>query len=256
VQRLVDLVHEDDTALLGLVTIKSVEAPDGRRVRTHAVNVAILSLVLSRQAGLGRTAMAEVGLAALLHDVGLDATEDAALHGLHGAECLLQLGPVESVARPALVALEHHVEGGAAECDASTRIVQIADIYDSLTARGGPAATPDRVLSFLLRQRGTSCDATLAKALAHALGVYPPGTLVRLDGGEIGVVLRANRDKDLLDRPLVRILCDSSGKPVSTVRTVDLAARDEQGQFVAAIATSLAPQTREQSPAAIFLGTR
>ena len=256
VHRLVDLVHEDDTTLLGLVTIKSLETPEGRRVRTHAVNVAILSLVLSRQAGLPRQAMAEVAMAALLHDVGLDATEDSALHGLHGAECLLQLGPIESVVRPALVALEHHVEGDLAECGTSTRIVQIADLYDTLTARGGAAATPDRVLSFLLRQRGASCDPTLVKALAHALGVYPPGTLVRLEGGETGVVLRANRHPDLLDRPLVRVLRDASGKRCETVRTIDLAARDENGHFVAAIATSLAPAAHEESPAAIFLGAR
>jgi HD-GYP domain-containing protein (c-di-GMP phosphodiesterase class II) len=190
---------------------------------------------------MARAALAELGLAALLHDIGLDATGDTALHGLHGAECLLQLGPVESVARPALVALEHHEEGAAAsECDTATRIIQIADAYDTLTARGGNA-TPDRVLAFLLDDAAKHSDATLVKMLARALGMYPPGTVVRLAGGEVGVVLRANRDARLLDRPLVQVLRDASGRPCETVRTIDLAVRDERG-FVAAILAAVAPE--------------
>src|SRR5262245_13233281 len=48
VQRLVDLAFEDDTTLVALTAIKSIATADERRVRTHAINVAILSLVLAR----------------------------------------------------------------------------------------------------------------------------------------------------------------------------------------------------------------
>jgi hypothetical protein len=260
VQHMVDLVHEDPSPLVGLTTVKSM-VPGGavRMVRTHAANVAILSVVVAREARLGRNDQVEVGLAGLLHDVGLDATQDTSRHALHGAECLLQLGPVDHVARPALVALEHHLEpeasGGApaGERDAATRVVRIADAYDTLTARGPSGARPDRVLRFLLHESGSRFDAPLVKLFARSLGAYPPGTTVRLTNGEVGVVLRSCRDVNRLDRPLVRVLRDASGRVLDGCLTVDLAApsgtRTERR-----IAASIDPAPLGIAPAAVFLG--
>lgn len=261
VQRMVDLAEEDATTLVGLTSVKAL-APHRRSkvVRTHGVNVAILSIILGREAGLHRGDLAEVGLAGFLHDVGLDATGDPNVHALHGAECLLQLGPVEMVLRPALVALEHHVhedaleDASTGEREAVTRIVQIADAYDTLTACCGAAGRPDRVLRYLLEQGAKRFDPALVKLLARALGVFPPSTVVQLDNGEVGVVLRSHRDPAHLDRPLVRLVRDASGaKPVGVV-TVDLAERDAHG-YVRRIVHSLDPEPLDVAPAAVFLGT-
>ena len=261
IQRLVELVEEDSTALVGLTTIKAIALPEsGQVVRTHGVNVAILAIVLARAARVRRSDLAEVGIAALLHDVGLDATGDPSVHALHGAECLLQLGPVDKVMRPALVALEHHApedeldETSAFERDAATRIVQVVDAYDTLTAGCGGAGRPDRVVRFLLREAGKRFDAALVKLLAHALGIYPPGTVVRLLTGEIGIVLRPNHDPQKLDRPLVRILRDASGAPRAGIATLDLAERNASG-FVHTIERSVDPLPLGIAPAAVFLGT-
>jgi HD superfamily phosphodiesterase len=261
VQRMVDLVEEDATTLVGLTSVKALAPQHSSTVvRTHGVNVAILSIVLGREAALRRADLAEVGLAAFLHDVGLDATGDPNVHALHGAECLLQLGPVETVLRPALVALEHHVQedaledASAVERDAVTRIVQIADAYDTLTACCGAVGRPDRVLRFLLQQGAKRFDSALVKLLARALGIYPPSTIVRLDNGDVGVVLRSHRDPAQLDRPLVRVVRDAAGKVRTGVVTVDLAERDTLG-YVRRIVESLDPEPLGISPAAVFLGT-
>jgi len=261
VQRMVDLVEEDATTLVGLTTVKALAPHHGSKVvRTHGVNVAVLSIVLGREGQLRRTDLAEVGLAAFLHDVGLDATGDPDVHALHGAECLLQLGPVETVLRPALVALEHHVHEDAledaskVERDAVTRIVQIADAYDTLTACCGAGSRPDRVLRYLLDQGAKRFDPTLVKLLARALGVFPPGTVVRLDNGEVAVVLRSHRDPAHLDRPLVRVVRDAQGARHAGVVTIDLAERDAHG-YVRRIAESLDPEPLGVAPAAVFLGT-
>jgi hypothetical protein len=257
VQRMVDLVHEDDTALVGLTAVKALAPKGGTQfVRTHAANVAILSIRLGAQAKLGRAELAEIGLAALLHDVGLDATGDPAMHGLHGAECVLQLGPFESVVRPALLALVHHmspqeIEAVSGGRDAVTAIVQIADAYDTLTARGG---RPDLVLRFLLLEAGRRFDTTLVKLFAHALGIYPPGSTVRLTSGEVGVVLRACRDPRGLDRPLIRLLRDASGRPLPKVATLDLDAREPRTD-ARVVASAIDPRPLGIAPAAVFLGT-
>jgi hypothetical protein len=254
---MVDLLLEEDTALVGLTTVKAIASGRGGRVvRTHAANVAILSILLGRQAKLGRGALAEIGLAALLHDVGLDATGDSGMHGLHGAECVLQLGPFESVVRPALVALVHHASTddiGATttgDRDVVTAIVKIADAYDTLTAHGG---RPDAVLQFLLQQAGRQLDAALVKLFAQAIGAYPPGCAVRLTSGEIGVVLRAGRQPSAQDRPLVRLLRDANGRAVTGISTVDLAARTPEG-YPRTIACAVEPQQFGIAAPAVFLG--
>jgi hypothetical protein len=261
VQRMVDLMQEDATALVSLTSIKAVQTRKTHGfVRTHGVNVAILSILLGRQARLSRPNLAEVGLAGFMHDVGRDATGDSGVHALHGAECLLQLGPAEMVMRPALVALEHHIqeeeqgEATLGEPDAATRIVRVADAYDTLTACTGAAGRPDRVLRFLLRQAGKRFDAVLVKLLAHALGVYPPGTVVRLDSGDVGIVMRPSRDPRHLDRPLVRLLRDPAGRPSPGVATADLSERGAHG-YVRTIACALDPATVGLAPTAILLGT-
>ena len=105
----------------------------------------------------------------------------------------------------------------------------------------------------LAARRRRHYDCTLLKAFAAALGVYPPGTVVQLENQEVGVVLRANRDPSLIDRPLVQILLDERGRPYGTVRTVDVATRDAHG-FVTTIRSALAAQPRGLAAARVFLG--
>jgi len=262
VQRLVDLVLDDDTTLLGLTAVKALRNPaSGALLPTHGVNVAVLSLVLAREVGLGRAAMVDVGLAALAHDAGPDSIADPMQRALRGARFLLQLAPIAGVVRPVLAAVEQHAHEEAPgrlvapeSRDLTTRIVQIARAYDALTAHGGREGRPDRVLALLLAEEGGRLDRTLLKLFAHAIGIYPPGTVVRLDGGEVGVVLRPNRDPERLDRPRVRLLLDPSGQPLAAAPVVDLAARDAHG-FVRSVAAVLDAEPLGLTPGALFTGS-
>lgn len=261
VQRLVDLVLEDDTTLLGLTAVKALRTSgSGALLPTHGVNVAVLSLVLAREVGLAREEMVDVGLAALAHDAGPDSIADPMQRALRGARFLLQMGPIASVVRPVLAAVEQHAHEEAPgrlvspeTRDLTTRIVQIARAYDALTAHGGRDGRPDRVLALLLADEGGGLDPTLLKLFVHAVGIYPPGTVVRLDGGEVGVVLRPNRDPERLDRPHVRLLLDPSGQPLASAPVVDLAARDARG-FVRSVAAVLDAEPLGLTPGAVFTG--
>jgi hypothetical protein len=261
VQRLVDLVLDDDTTLLGLTAVKALRTPErGTLLPTHGVNVAVLSLVLAREVGLGREELVEVGLAALAHAAGPDSMADPTLRALRGAGFLLQMGPVTGVVRPVLAAVEQHAHEetpgqlvSPESRDLTTRIVQIARAYDALTAHGGREGRPDLVLELLLADESGRLDRTLLKLFAHAIGIYPPGTVVRLDGGEVGIVWRANRDPERLDRPHVRLLLDPSGQPLAAADVVDLAARDARG-FVRSIAAVLDAEPLGVTPGAVFTG--
>ncbi len=276
-QRLVDLLEEDDTPLLGLTCVKSMEGYE----LTHAVNVTILSLALARAAGLTKAHTEHVGLAAFLHDLGqLDVPpglleREGALsgaewqqmrrHTLHGALRLLDAGPLEFMAPAALTALEHHLgmwgEGypklpAGWTPGVGSQIVHITDTYDALTSRRvyrQHAVSPDRVMAYLLDNAGLRFEPTLVRHFVGLLGLYPPGTTVQLDNQAVGVVVRPNRDTARLHRPQVCLAIDADGKPIEQDPIVDLALTDSTtGGFAHSVRRCVDPEPFEIAPAAVF----
>jgi len=280
VQRMFDLLVEDDAPLLGLTCIKNMQGYE----LTHAVNVTILSLALAREVQLAKRDIEIVGIAAFVHDIGqmdvpaaiverhgpLSEEEWATMrqHTLHGALRLLEGGPLDLVAPAALVALEHHLglwADGHPRLPAgwtmsvASQIVHVTDTYDALTSRRvyrQRAVRPDQVLAYMLENAGLRFDAALVKSFIRLLGIYPPGTTVRLDDDSIGVVVRPNRTPERLHRPQVCMLLDGAGQPLSDNPVVDLGQiEDRSGGFARSVGACIDPDPFEISPAAIFLGS-
>ena len=201
----------------------------------HSVNVCLLSMALGRFAGLEKEQIRLLGLGALLHDIGRVVVDEAALihegrlsnedwaqvrlHPQEGALAIMAAsGPGQDLA--AAVALEHHVrvDGGGYPDLAGrqpglfSRIVAIIDAYDAITSYRPyrPARTPNEALRVLLAGAGKAHDADLLRMFIEMMGHYPPGSLLRLAGGEIvmvtpsedpsAVVVR-DRDGTVVERP-------------------------------------------------------
>lgn len=227
VHRLADGIEEDEPGWLALTAVHRV-ARGARVLQTHSVNVTILAVAMARALGLSRDDQAQVGLAAFVHDVRRQ--RDVGRHDIDTAAWLLEWAPVEVAVRVAAVASGHRVTGkpgtvraGSRVLDLTTRIVQIADTYDVLCGRDGVVGSPDLVLAFMLQGTGERFDRGLLKIFARVVGVYPPGTAVRLNDGAIAVVVRPNRRQDGLDRPTVRIVVAPDGTAVTPPELVDLA---------------------------------
>ena len=77
----------------------------------------------------------------------------------------------------------------------------------------------------------------------NVIGIFPPGTLVELDNGDVGVVIR-NSMVDLY-RPTIEVIYDSAGEKYSESRTINLLERDQNGNFPREIRRSLAPDAFE-----------
>jgi HD-GYP domain-containing protein (c-di-GMP phosphodiesterase class II) len=277
-QRMIDLMQEDDASLLGLTIVKSLE----NYAVTHAVNVAILAMALGRTAGLPKTALLRLGMAGLLHDLGqldvppevlqqsgaLSSEQWAAMqrHTLAGAARVLRSGPLTLMSDAALVALEHHLgmsgqgypRARSAELPAlMSRIIHLVDTYDALTSRRNyrhDAIQPDRVIGWMLHDPEGRFDPLLVKLFVHTLGLYPPGSTVELDSGCVGVVVRANRVAHLLARPQVCVLLEADGTTAEVGAYVDLSetllvSEGERGR----IEKSVDPEEYGISPAAVFL---
>ena len=257
VHAIVDMALSEEHTLLSLVNVKGHQNEGSN----HAVNVAILSTALAAKLGLSRKLLGELGLAALLHDMGkIDlpenlrskcrsdlSPEDLATyhaHVFHGAEKLLKERMVGSVVKSINVVFLHHYRHDGTgypklmipkEQNLFTRIVAVADFYDNATTAGRleeKAQTPEAALRALIARSGTEFDPLVVKAFVNLMGLYPLGCMVRLDTGEAGTVIAPASDPKFLDRPTVKIV---AGLADGGDRIVNLLDRDESGRFLRTI---------------------
>ena len=101
-------------------------------------------------------------------------------------------------------------------------IAGIVDTFDAVTARRpyAPPVSPSEALRILYRGRGTLFDTYLVEQFIRCIGVFPLGSLVELNGGEVGVVMAQNRGKRL--QPRVMVVQDAAGDPIRPEKLVDL----------------------------------
>jgi HD-GYP domain-containing protein (c-di-GMP phosphodiesterase class II) len=255
---MVDMILNEEHLLVALTNIKDRGAPGSN----HAVNVSILAVALGAKMGLSKKLLGDLGVAALLHDIGKadrpppprsaspgeTATREPADlrdHVYRGAERLLKEKAVGSLVKGINVAFLHHYgydQTGyprlikSKEQNLFTRVVAAANHYDNATTPGrlhAEARSPEAVLREMMSQGGTSFDPLVVKAFINLLGLYPVGCMVTLDSREVGTVIAPATDPKFLDRPTVKIILDADGHPTS--RAVHLMERDGGGSFLRTI---------------------
>ncbi len=263
VQKTVSLALEDDSWLLGMASIKNYD----EYTFNHSVNVAIYSLAIGRRLGFSRKTLAELGITALLHDIGksqipvevlnkpgsLDENEWEVMkkHPLTGVETVLilkQLGEIN--ARIVFGIFEHHLNNNLSGYPKLFRkkgltlygqIIRITDTYDAMTTpriyRKNPY-TPEQALGMMWRDSGINFDPTLLKIFTGLVGIYPIGSLLLLDTHELGIVYKCH--PRWADRPQV-ILLAQEGKGYGKKELLDLAKTDEGGRFRWSIIKTLDP---------------
>jgi HD-GYP domain-containing protein (c-di-GMP phosphodiesterase class II) len=257
VQLIVDQVLNNETSVVGLTTIRDYD----EYTFTHSVNVCIFSVALGKKLGFPRIQLYDLGMTALLHDVGKARVPVTILNkttGLDEQEWRIMqahpwLGAVtlfgmrahdETPYRSILVAHEHHMKTDLSgypktirprELGIFSRIVAVADGFDAATTRRSYQTVPiepDQVLREMWENPKRGYDRVLVKALINLIGVYPVGTCVILDTFEIGIVAATNPDGQQLNRPLVRIAVNTDGAVVPPPgELVSLTEQDETGSF-------------------------
>jgi hypothetical protein len=200
--------------------------------RDHAVSVTLHALLLAQAAGLRREVIQDLGVAALVHDVGYAALgtgaatagpEGLARHPGEGARALLrQRGFSDAKVRRLRAVLDHHRAQAEprGRPSAAGSILRLAEDYSSFVRVYGERVGPPDVLGAMSRAAGAFYHPALAQVLVNSLGRYPPGTLLELADGRRARSSSPVRSPELFAAPLARLL-DAAGEPKGPV--VDLA---------------------------------
>ena len=241
VDSLAQAVSSNRTALIALTALKNYD----NYTFTHMVNVSILTMSQARALGLDGAPLRELGLAALMHDIGKvrtpteilnkpDKLTDAEfevmrMHVVDGAEILRRTPEMPAVAP--VIAFEHHLRldgtgypfgvtrGG---LNIGTQLCSIADVYDAMRSqRAYQKAFPsDRILEVMKRNDGHQFDQHLVRRFTQLLGIYPPGNLVRLDNGDLAVVVAVHAPEPY--RPRVKVVVSGAGERLVTPVEINL----------------------------------
>ena len=264
-QKAVHLDMEDESILLGMATIKNYD----EYTFNHSVNVSIYSLAIGKRLGFSMKPLTELGITALLHDIGKSKIPIEVLnkpspfdegewgmmkkHPLWGVEVLLNLKQLGEINPRIVIGIfDHHLKSDFSgypklfrkkEVSLFGQIIQIADSYDAMTTptiyRKVPF-TPEQALALMLKERTLHYDAILLKIFLGIVGIYPIGSLVLLNTHELGIVYKPNPNPKWMDRPQV-LLVSRDEKGEAKKEMLDLTETDGRGKFKRNIVKTLDP---------------
>ena len=150
-------------------------------------------------------------------------------HTSHGRSILM--GTSHSLNMAVDVAFSHHerVDGkgyprslNASQIPYFAKIIGIVDAYDAITSTRiydkGRASM--QALDIINRNSGSQFDEELASDFIQLIGIYPPGSIVEMTNGEVGIVIESERSSKL--KPKLLLVRESDKSPMSTFRTITL----------------------------------
>ncbi len=189
----------------------------------HPLNVTVLSLMLGKNVSMSQDEMQLLGIGAMLHDIGKTQIKTSSqntpeniekLHCAYGAQIIHKLGLPSRVGR---ILLQHHEcwDGSGVpdrlkgeQIDPLARILFLTNLYDNLCnpAEVSEAKSPYEALRLMFTHFRAKFDDDLLKRFIKSLGVYPPGSIVKLSDGHHGTVISVNPNQPL--RPYIQLQDD------------------------------------------------
>lgn len=201
------------------------DSAGGEELYFHSLNVTMLSLMMARDIKLPQEAIRSLGMGALFHDLGRREIPNAILmkmeplttaeRNYYQLHCQYGVEIAQKLKLPALtiaIIREHHemVDGSGypqhlkgEAINLLARIVAIANYYDELCnpLNIANALTPHEALATMFAKLRAKFDPKLLQVFVRCLGVYPPGTIVQLSNGVIGMVATINTAKPM--KPMI-----------------------------------------------------
>lgn len=251
VQSMVDQIIDDESAMIELTVLRDYD----QYTYIHSVNVCVLSLILGFHMNLDKGRLSDLGVGALLHDIGkidlpvslLNKTDpfnemdwqQMRMHPVYGVKSIIRTrGTDKSSIRAIAAAYEHHItfEGKGYPQLLQKRtpclFAQIVAICDTFNAMSSGRVyhkrrmSGDEVITNMVNRAGADFNPLLLKVFINVIGVYPVGSVVKLSNDEVAIVSRTNADN--LESPEVKVIADRQGLK-EEVKIIDLSKEDAGG---------------------------
>lgn len=242
VRAMVDSILRNPDALALLSNLKD----KNEHSVAHSINVCILCLAFGRFLGMPKELLHELGMGALLHDIGemrvpeeilenpgLLSKEDNQVLQTHTDHGQTILSGTKGIPPSAIEIAQNHHERlngkgyprGIVGDDIGylTKIVAIVDVYDSVTTphTSKPSLSTTDALKNMYDWRNSLFDSDLVEQFIQCLGIYPIGSVVELNTGEVGIVISISVEQRLL--PKLMLVRTAEKKPYLPPRIINLA---------------------------------
>lgn len=246
-----DSIFRNPDAIISLLKIKQAD----KYTFQHSVAVSTLLISFCRAMEVDRRTVELVGMGGLLHDIGKMKVPDHILnkpgkltesefelmkkHVIYGRQILKQTGGLSPISIS--IAAEHHERYDGSgypmglqgeEISLYGQMAAIVDVYDALTSNRiyHNGMEPTEVLKKMLEWSEHHFNTELVHHFIRTIGIYPVGTLVRLESGYLAVVVEQNHN-DLL-HPKVRVFFNANSKSYVSPRDIDLIRASEHGKIL------------------------
>ena len=256
------LIDEMTQTILGaeslVLHVMSSGSKEPQNFHSHSLNVSVLSMLLAEKIGLNAQEVQAVGMGALFHDIGkvkipsqitrkktpLSAPESNLLkmHPRYGVE-LVDLIAIFPASAKVVIEQHHEYADGSGfpsglkgeNIHPLSRIVTVTNEFDNLChpLDESKARTPHHALSFMFTHMKAKFHHETLAVFIKLMGIYPPGTIVQLSDGRLGIVMSSNAssmtqpevliyDPEVprLEAPLVTLNRDLKIEKVANIREI------------------------------------
>lgn len=246
-----ETIAKHENSLLNLMDIRSHD----KYTFSHSINVCTLATLIGIKQKLKRKDLEELALGALLHDVGkimigqeiLDKPgkltkeefEEIKKHPIYSYNILSREEDVTET--PRMIAYSHHerYDGrgyprklAGDEIPPVVTLTSLADVYDALTTNRPyrKSLLPHEAMRIIISQTYSDFSVDLVRVFLKTLSIYPLGSLVKLNTGEIALIIKVN--ERAMVRPTIRILVDAEGEFISYSKVQDIDLMKDTTRFI------------------------
>lgn len=247
VDEIIDVMFSSPSTLLSLAQMKTRDEYTSQ----HSVSVAALAVAFGRVLELPHNEIRELALGGLLHDVGKAKVPRSILNKqgrlsdeefhimkcyvLNTAKLLSDTAGIGEITFSAAVQHNERYDGTGYphglkgdQISLYGQMLAIVDVYDAITSisvyhKGIP---PTSALRKLFKMSGSHFNPRLVQAFIKGIGIYPAGSLVRLESERLGIVKDVVPDKLL--QPVVQLIYDCKKMCYIPPETVDISVSDDK----------------------------
>ncbi|WP_418791675.1 HD-GYP domain-containing protein [Phosphitispora sp. TUW77] len=245
VDNLLRMVLKDKAVLLHLTEVRERDS----YIFGHSLNVCMLSLILGVFLKLRRGQLKNLGIAALLHDVGRVRVpkhilynpslltekefEEIKKHTVYSCEIISECDHLPEEVTLAIMQHHERLDGSGYpeglkgdEIGLFARILAVADVFDALLADRPfrRAFFPHQAVDIIIKSTG-QFDPEVLKIFIENVAIYPVGSVVSLNTGETGIVVDVNKGQQT--RPVVRVMYDPNDVKIQSIKEIDLSKNPE-----------------------------